>query len=173
MNELFEMHEIHEKLSEILKEKKPEHFLVELDSEEEQTELTEYITDFFQENKIRHFGGREAYLEYCVDGSMAQLKWMFADIIASAIYTNDFEGVIAMDIALLASKVNEAQMTYFLNEIKRISKHATLILFVSMVPSRNQALMVKKIKAVIEQINCFPVEAYQAENHLQLVMGGK
>lgn len=173
MNELLEMYEIHEKLSEILKEKNPEHFLVELDSEEKQTKLTEYITDFFQGNKIRHFGGRDAYLEYCVDGSMAQLKWMFADIISSAVYTNEFEGVIAMDIALLASKVNEAQMTYFLNEIKRISKHATLIFFVSEVNSRNQILMIKKIRAVVEKINYFPVKSYDSTEQLQLVMGGK
>ena len=98
---------------------------------------------------------------------------MFADIISSAVYTNEFEGVIAMDIALLASKVNEAQMTYFLNEIKRISKHATLIFFVSEVNSRNQILMIKKIRAVVEKINYFPVKSYDSTEQLQLVMGGK
>ena len=171
MNELFEMYKIHEKLNEMLKEKKPEHFLVELDSGEEQTEFAEHITDFFQENDIRHFGGRESYLEYSLDGSMAQLKWIFGDIAASATYTNEYEGVIAMDIALLASKVSEAQMAYFLNEIKRVSKYATLLLFVSEVPSRNQDLMVKRVKTVIDNINYFPVETYQED--LQLVMGGK
>ena len=165
MRELFLMHEM-------LKEKKAEHFLVGLDSEEEQTELVEYVTDFLEKHNIRHFGGRESYLEYCLDGSMTQLQWIFGDIAASATYTNEYEGVIAMDIALLAPKVREAQMTYFLNAIKQVSKHATLILFVAEMPNRNQDLMVKEIKNVVQKINYFPVENYQEEQK-QLVMGGK
>lgn len=172
MRELFVMHEIQKKLREILKEKKSEHFMLELDSEEEQTEIVEYITDFLQENQIGHFGGRESYLEYCLDGSMSQLKWIFGDIAASATYTNEYEGVIAMNIALLASKVREAQMTWFLQAIRQVCKHATLILFVSEAKSRNQDLMVKEIKTVVKNINYFPVEPCQ-EEHLQLVIGGK
>lgn len=173
MKKLVVMHEIQKKLNELLKERRPEHFMVTLESEEEQEEVVEHVTDFFQENAIRHFGGRESCLEYCLDGSMAQLQWIFGDIAASATYTNEYEGVIAMDIAHLAPKVNEAQMAYFLQKIKEVSKHATLILFLSEGFGRNQNQMADKIMTVVEHINYFPVANFLEEEFLQLGMGGK
>ena len=77
---------------------KPPHYIINLDAGNGQTTLTEYIATSYADYGVRHFGGLDMFLEYTLDGSMEQLKKVFADIRACAVYTNEYEGVIAMDI---------------------------------------------------------------------------
>jgi len=137
----------------------PPHYIVTLDAGNGQTTLVRYITDTMFSNQIRRFGGLDQYLEYKLDGSLDNIKQMFSDIQACAVYTNDYEGVIAIDICALAPHVNE-QGEFFVSEISKYSKNATLIFFVGNQPSRGTLQLVEKLKNAISGIKFINMQPY-------------
>lgn len=80
-------------------------------------------------NKLRDFNGLDEYVEYKPEGALSYIKWMFSDIEDNAIYGNEYKGVVSIDVSRLVNYQNEYQVEYFLTHLKRVAKHATLILF--------------------------------------------
>lgn len=144
-------------------------YIIFLDAGNGQSTTTEYISDVFHERRIRHFGGRERYLEYRLDGTVAQLQQVLTDIRLRACYTNEFEGVIAMDIAGMAKHVNEVQTTTFLNAAQELSKHATLVFYAPSAPSHNMITLVDKLRSVLDEVKVFHPTPYTA-NHLTAII---
>lgn len=150
----------------------PNHFLINLDKGNGQTTLTSYIADAFQEYGVRHFGGLDTYIEYTLDGSMTQLEDIFDYINNSAaVYTNEYEGVIAMDVTALAAPGNAAQMAFFLKEIAHIGEHATFVFYVPAVINSSIANLIKKIREVFHNrdIEVIKVDAYSEQNLVEII----
>lgn len=145
------------------------HYIVNLDAGNGQTTLTDYISDVFYENKIRHFGGLDLFLEYKLDGTMAQLRQVFQDISDHAVYMNEFSGVISMDITGLASHINEAQVEVFLSGIGKLQQNATMIFYVPSSMNRNILLLVRKICAGIDDIEMVHISPYTAWQMVEIV----
>ena len=144
-------------------------YIIFLDAHNGQTTVTEFICDVFKERRIRHFGGRDAYLEYSLDGTMAQLQQVLTDIRLRACYTNEFEGVIAMDIAGIAKHSHEAQATTFLNAVQALSEHATLVFYLPSAPSHNMITLVNKLRSVLDEVEVFHPAPYTAD-HLTAII---
>lgn len=108
----------------------PPNFIMNLSRGNSQTVVAEYITSTLADNQIRKFCGLDSLLEYRLDGTLSQLKYIFENqIISRAVYTNDFVGVIAFDVSALAEYVNEFQTDYFISQISLVSQNATLIIY--------------------------------------------
>lgn len=138
----------------------PPHFVINLDAGNGQTTITRYISETLLKNEIRHFGGMDLFLEYTLDGTMPQLKQVFGDIRTCAVYTNSFEGVVAIDITALSKYANEAQAEYFLEEIKKVSRTATVILYTGGTPSRGVLSIVNKFKTTMRNISIIHLDTY-------------
>lgn len=89
-------------------------------------------------------------LEYQLDGSMDQLCQTLRSIRASAVYTNEYEGVIAWDITVLAAHFGEEQTRLFFRELPSMAAHATLLFFLPSAPNRSQLLLMEKISALLD-----------------------
>lgn len=138
----------------------PPHFVINLDAGNGQTTITKYITETLSRNEIRHFGGMDLFLEYMLDGTMPQLKQVFGDIRTCAVYTNNFEGVVAIDITALSKYANEAQAEFFLEEIKKVCRTATVILYTGGTPSRGVLSVVDKLKAAVRNVSVIHLDTY-------------
>ncbi len=138
----------------------PPHFVINLDEGNGQTTFTRFITETLLKNEIRHFGGMDPFLEYTLDGTMPQLKQVFSDIRTCAVYTNSFEGVVAIDITSLSKYANEAQAEYFLEEIKKVCRTATVILYTGGTPSRGVLSVIEKLKNMVRNVSIIHLEAY-------------
>ena len=145
-------------------------YIIFLDAGNGQTTVTEFICDVFKERRICHFGGRDAYLEYSLDGTMAQLQQVLTDIRLRACYTNEFEGVIAMDIAGMAKHINESQTSMFLNSVSALSKHATLVFYVPSGPSHNIFTLVNKLRSVLDEVEVFRPAPYTADHLTAIIL---
>ena len=77
----------------------PGHFILTLDEGNGRTTAANYLSRAFAQAGVRSFGGLDLMLEYQLDGSMDQLCQTLRSIRASAVYTNEYEGVIAWDIS--------------------------------------------------------------------------
>lgn len=144
-------------------------YIICLDAGNGQTTVTEFICGVFKERHIRRFGGRDAYLEYRLDGTMAQLQQVLTDIRLRACYTNEFEGVIAMDITGMAKHVNEVQATTFLNAAQELSKHATLVFYAPSAHSHNMITLVNKLRSVLDEVEVIRPAPYTAD-HLTAII---
>lgn len=148
----------------------PGHYIVNLDAGNGQTTLTSYISDMFMSAGVRHFGGLDLFLEYRLDGTMQQLKRVLGNIKACAVYTNEYEGVIAIDISGLAPHINETQTTLFLDEVKKTAASATMVFYVPSIPSRNTAALVKRLQEAVETVSVVTVQPYTQEALSEIVM---
>ena len=149
---------------------RPPHYIVTLEAGSGQSTLTEYLARAFADAGVRRFGGLDLFLEYRLDGTMEQLRSVFADIRACAVYTNDYEGVVAMDISGLEPHVNEGQAEFFLREIEKAARHATFIFFVPRTMSRNMAGLTDKLTGVLEESRMLELTPYTAEEIAQITM---
>ncbi|MCR4739486.1 MAG: hypothetical protein K5886_04405 [Lachnospiraceae bacterium] len=105
------------------------HIMMNLTQNNGQSAAADYVASVLYENRLRKFCGLDLLLEYRPDGGLKNLRQMFADIRDNAVYTNEYEGVIAMDISALSEYINEYQVEYFTEQIKEVSRSATLIIY--------------------------------------------
>ena len=136
------------------------HLLVALDAGEGQTTFTRFFARNAQHHRLRHFGGMDPYLEFTLTGEMTQLQNVFQQIRDCAVYTNAYEGIVALDIAALTNCINEAQIPYFLEQVKRCAAHATMIFYIPRSPSRNLNLLVSKLRGCVEELMEVQTEPY-------------
>lgn len=116
-----------------------------------QTYITEVITDTFSDNNLRDFKAIDEHLEYIVDGSLSYIKWMFSDINDNSVYDNVYKGVVSVDVSKLVNYQNEYQMEYFENNLKKIAKGATIIVFCNTKTGKNGDRLVARMKEVLEK----------------------
>ena len=82
------------------------HVVMNLTHDNGQSIVADYITSVLYENSLRKFCGLDILLEYRVDGSLRQMKQIFEDIASNAVYTNEYEGVVAVDISALSEFIH-------------------------------------------------------------------
>ena len=147
----------------------PPHYIANIDAGNGQTTFTEYVAEVFSDTGIRHFGGLDNYLEFDLDGSMNQLKKVFSEIRSCAVYTNEIEGIIAMDITKLAAHINESQIEYFINEITKMGNYATFIFYVPSIMNRNVANLVSKVVGALNEVEILNMQPYSNEEIIQII----
>ncbi len=125
-------------------------YIINLPKENGQTFVTGYITDFLMENKLRDFLGMDCYLEYTFDGTLYGLQDVFSNIRSTAVYMNEYHGVISMDITTLADHVNEYQVEYFLENLKKVEETATIIIYYNDNKGKKTTNLINRIKRTIK-----------------------
>ena len=146
------------------------HMIVNLSPQNGQEMIAAYITKVFYNNHLREFRGLDNLLMYRLDGSLEHMKRVFKDIASNAVYTNEYEGVIAMDVTTLSDYVNERQMEFFIERIRTVSSHATMLFFYDDHRERKLAQVVKTIKSEIDNCIDLSVSPYSVEDYLGLVL---
>lgn len=136
------------------------HLLVALDAGDGQTTFTRFFARNAQHHRLRHFGGMDTYLEFTLTGEMTQLQSVFQQIHDYAVYTNEYEGIVALNIGALTNCINEAQIPYFLEQVKRCAAHATMIFYIPRIPSRNLNMLVGKLRSCVEELMEVQTEPY-------------
>lgn len=150
---------------------RPSHLIVPLDAGSGRTTFIEYMTDMYKENGVLDFAsGLDDYIEITLDGSLAQLKQVFAAIEAAAVYANDYSGIIGMDISSISAHLNETQLTEFLASSAQVCDHACVVFFLHSVPSRNEERLMEKLCESVENIKRMDVEPYTSENMRDLII---
>ena len=138
----------------------PPHFLLNLEPGNGQSAVARHVARVYQQANIRRFGGLDAYLEFSLDGTMTQMKQVFGDIKSCAVFTNEYEGVVALDISALAAHINEAQTDVFLREIKKIAAYATCVFFAVPTVQRRVPLLTAKLCAAVENVQVITLSPY-------------
>jgi len=147
----------------------PPHFILSLDRGNGQSIISQYISNEFQSNKVRNFGGLDFLLEYRLDGSMSQLKQVFADINSNAVYTNHYEGIVSLDISALLLCINESQIEHFISELEILGSYSTLIIYLPTCPSQNKNILVERIESVLNHITMIDLEPYTKNDLLDII----
>lgn len=138
----------------------PPHFLLNLEPGNGQSTVARHIARVYQKANVRRFGGLDAFLEFSLDGTMAQMKQVFGDIKSSAVYTNEYEGVVALDISALAAHINEAQADVFFREIKQIAAFATFVFYITPSAQRHAPRLAEKLCGAVENVEIIAFAPY-------------
>ena len=146
------------------------HFVINLKPENGQSFVANYITTVLFENKLRKFSGLDYLLEYKLDGSLHQLQQMFENVARNAIYSNEYEGVLAIDISELSNHVNEYQMDFFIEHLKPISQNATLIIYYDDSIGKKMNTIKARIMNNIGNTKSFDFIPYSKNDLTELVM---
>lgn len=145
-------------------------FLIMLDPGDGQTYTTEAITDVLAEHRLREFHGLDEYLEYRTDGTLLNLKWIFSNIEDNAIYDNEYKGVISMDVSKMANVQNEYQMKYLEEQLARVSRAATVILYCAADLGKKGESLVRRLCAAVENVKVIEHVGYSSRELAEMTV---
>lgn len=146
------------------------HVVMNLTHDNGQSIVADYITSVLYENNLRKFCGLEILLEYRVDGSLKQMKKIFEDIASNAIYTNEYEGVVAMDISALSEYVNEFQVDFFLEHVGLVAQNATVIIYYDASLGKRMQIIKERVIDAIGSCIDVPVAPYSQKEYSEIVV---
>lgn len=146
------------------------HVVMNLTHDNGQSIVADYITSVLYENELRKFGGLDILLEYRLDGSLSQMKQVFEDIESNAVYTNEYEGVVAIDISALSEFINEFQVDYFVERTSAIAQNATVIIYYDASLGKRMQLIKDRVVHAIG--NCIDVSVlpYSQKEYSEIVV---
>lgn len=144
--------------------------IIMMDPGNGQTYTSEAITDMLSEFGLREFHGLDEYLEYKPDGSKASIDWMFADIEDNAIYDNGYKGVVSVDISQLVSVINQYQVRYFEENIRRVSENATVILYCSTKLGVKGEKLVNRLKDALDNVRVIESYMFTPKDYAEMIV---
>lgn len=149
---------------------RPKHYILPLDSGAGRTTLIEYMTDKYKEAGVMDFSsGIDEYIEVSFDGTLPQLKQVFANIDSAAVYTNEYCNIVGMDVSNIALHLGETQFAEFLKNCKRVCEHACVLFFIHAIPTKNEEKLVEKLVETIDNIQRLEVEPYTNDDMCALI----
>ena len=125
---------------------KPPSFIINVSSGNGQTTITEYITEFLLDNRLREFHSRKPFLEYRIDGTFDQMIDVFYDISDNSVYVNRYSGVIAFDISSLSHLLHQDVTRVFFEKLDETTRDATVILYYKAQSSKSEELVQRVMK---------------------------
>lgn len=146
------------------------HVIMNLTHDNGQSIVADYITSILYENKLRKFCGLDILLEYRVDGCLRQMKQIFDDIASNAVYTNDYEGVVAVDISALSEFINEFQIDYFVEHIGLVARNATVIIYYDASLGQRIQIVKERVRKAIGNCIDVPVTPYSQKEYSEIVV---
>ncbi len=144
-------------------------FCISVDAGDGRTTLVKYYSKFLRCFEMCEFSGRESFLEFVLDGSMEQMKRVFKKIRDEEGTKNNFQGVVAIDPMKLAGHLGEDIVTYFLDTISEISKHASVILYCPRVCNRNEKSLIEMMQNTIRNMKAIYIPLYTKEELVMLM----
>lgn len=133
----------------------PPHLAMNLSPKDGQTYVAEEIASIYYDNKVKECCDLDPVLEYRLDGSFKQIKWVFEDLRNRAVYENSYCGIVAIDITALSEHINENQTDYFIDNIVKVAETATMIFYYDDSHSK-KAVVIKDL--IIKSVgNCIDI----------------
>lgn len=146
------------------------HMIIQMAPGNGQTYTTEAITDVLSEYKLREFRGLDEYLEYKPDESKTAIEWMFSDIEDNAIYENSYKGVVSVDVSGLVNVMNQYQMKYFEENIEKVAKNATVILYCSPNLGAKGDKLMHRLNEVLDRSKILDLYVFTPEDYAEMIV---
>lgn len=143
---------------------KPPHLMLGMDPGEGRSTLVAYLVERYKAAGVLPFTcGLDDYLEIVLDGTQQQLRRAFAGVDACAVYANEYENVVAIDVIAMAAHLNENQCAEFLERCGRLCEHACVVFFTSAQRGRNEERLAQKVMESIPAVRQISVQPYTPE----------
>ena len=146
------------------------HIVINLSKDNGQSYVAAYIASLLYEYKLRKFGGLDMILEYRPDGTLKNVKQIFEDIVGNAVYTNEFEGVVVIDVSQFSEYVNEYQMDFFVEQVFIVAKNATVIIYYNDKLGKRMEFVKKRICDALGNHIMIHVEPYSQKEFCEIVL---
>lgn len=144
--------------------------VVNISKDNGQSYVADYITSVLYEYKLRKFCGLDMILEYRLDGTLKNVKQVFEDIAGNAVYTNKYEGVVAIDVSALSEYVNEFQVDYFVEHIAEVAQSATVIIYYSEEFGKRMEIVKDRICKTLGNHIAIHVEPYSLKEYSEIAV---
>ena len=146
------------------------HWVIPLECGNGQTSCVAYMADIFRRNHLKTFSNMDEYLEYHLDGTLKNMKFVFEDIEAQAVYTNAFDGLVAMDLSAFETQGNKDNIDYFMKRMAQIADTATFIFFVPFEVTGNLGLLIRKLQMKFLDLRILPPMTYTTQEIAQMII---
>ncbi len=144
--------------------------VVNISKENGQSYVADYITSVLYEHRLRKFCGLDMILEYRLDGTLKNVKQVFEDIASNAVYTNEYEGVVAIDVSALSEYVNESQVDFLVNHIAEVAQSATVIIYYNEDLGKRMEIVKDRICKALGNFIAIHVEPYSVREYSEIAV---
>lgn len=142
---------------------KPPHFVLNMEDADRQHIFTKFVVQAYRQCGVMDFFELDDFIEFTLDGSYGQLEDVFAELEGYAVFTNNFQGIVAMDITKLAEHLNETQVINFFHYVKK-SENTVFLFYISMKGmKRNGVNLANKVISEIPNIEYIRMASYTVE----------
>lgn len=105
------------------------HFIIKMDEGNGFSTAVEFITEFLFKNKMKPFNNLLPYIEIKLEDYCSNLKKNIEKVNAAAVFTSEYDGIIACNFFEATYLQGEEEYNVFLDFIKTTGKTATFIFF--------------------------------------------
>lgn len=150
--------------------KKPQSFIVKLDSGNGRSRVIEYAVSEYRETGVLDFSSsRSECLDLCFDGSYYRFKLGQEIVERAAEYKNCYEGVIGISGVPLRN-MNEETKAELKEWLTEITAHAAVFFFVSTDTDEEEEAYVEIIKTIPCEIVLIEPETYTKKDYSEAVV---
>lgn len=111
--------------------------------------ITNGISDFLKKSELKSFKNLDKYIYISLKANYDSLEEMKYAIHSSAVYTNYFDGVIAIDSSCFLPIVKDSLFTSFLEYMSTLHATTSILLFVDDISHRNFPIFLEKLRAYL------------------------
>lgn len=119
---------------------------IQLSEQSDKQEIVECVLDFLKKNALKEFNSLKESLVYTLTNSIDDIEEIFLDIEYNTVFTNSFEGLIAIDVTKLYDCLDNETKSFFINKISKIKESSNIIFFDSTNFSKNNNDLVKMLR---------------------------
>lgn len=133
------------------------------------TLCAQLLSDVLRENGILNTMAISRVIEAKADGSSACLKAIQETLTEETDYTNNYDGVVALDITGLCAHAREAIAGEYVELIAQLRKSAAVLLYTDQLDSAAQRL-ISHIRMETGEVQCIHVQPYERTELAMILM---
>jgi len=140
---------------------KPDPCLIRLDPGNGRTTVIEYAVDLYREANVLDFSsGLDDFVEIILDGSYTQFMEEKRKYREASVYKSDYEGVVLLDAAALATHCNEKQYRDFFPWFREMCEHACVLCFFPENMTGPEAAFAEKMEKTVDRLKLIVPDPY-------------
>jgi len=147
----------------------PSNLIVKLDPGYGRSTAVSYMTDRYEESGVINFRKcYDRYIDVKFNGDLTQLKDTFADI--SAVYSNEYTNILAMDISSIAKHVGEVHFDELCEYYHKLCENAVTVFFFPFNTSRSEDRLISRLGELSDRLKLITLKPYTVNDIKDMIL---
>lgn len=142
-------------------------FMIETSNTKVKEDIMDYLLQVCKENNLREFNSYTELEIHTLKDTKNGISDVFDHIYDNSVYTNEFEGLVAIDISCLQNMLKDDRCSFFFEETAELAKTSTIVLFNCDVNNRNKIRLNEKVSQNFANLKIISLDCSETLDYVQ------